>query len=353
MKETGLYEFAHVKVLNLRGSWHEMGRQYGKLAAPMLYDVLSYLEAFMSQSNVKCRSIREMGKQLYRNNPSFLKRFFEGASETSGLSIDDLITVNAVEYAEGFFCSAMAMSGDYSRNGLVFGRNYDAGHYRELAKDLTVTVFHPDDGSLSTAIIGYAGELYAVNAINERGLLVELNNGMPSAGWGFDFDMIPATVLLLEMMLKANDMDYADAFLRTALCFSSFIIGVADSNEARAYEWCRQGVKRADICLPAGLMAITNHYMNPEWPFARPEDKDSWNSLTRLENMLGQAGRIKGKADAAALCRIMDTPLESGGPKHSLTRYQFVFEPQSMKLHIKTADSEQWSHIDMGEFLKC
>lgn len=346
-----LYDFGQVKLVDLYGSWEDMGRQYGALAAPMLLHVKSYLDGYRAQSTQKDSLIRDMGMKLYRSCPSQYRSFMYGISQTSGLSIEEVVTLNGIEYSEGFFCSCLALWGDYAKGNLVVGRNYDAAHYKELEQDLLITVFHPSDGSLATATIGWAGEIYAVNGINEKGLFVELNNGMPSAGFDVDFDLIPSTTHLLDLMFRASDMEYVDRFFKSTISFSSFIICVADSHAARAYEWCRQGVKRADIVHPDGMLAATNHYVNPEWPFPVPTNAQSWNSHIRFDNLKAQAQEFKGKADAAAVGKIMDTDLAGGGPKHDFTRYQFVFEPATMTLHFKLPDSPEYDVIDLSSFL--
>ena len=180
-----------------------------------------------------------------------------------------------------------------------------------------------------------AGELYAVNAINAKGLMVELNNGMPSAGQDILFERFAGTTELLKMMFEADTIDYIDAFFQTEKSFAAFIIGVADKDESRAYEWCIDGCHRAENVTPDGLMAFTNHYLSPEWQYAQPADDSSWNSLTRRKNLLAMASEHKGRIDAAAMCRIMETPIGQGGPLHEHTRYQMVFEPAAMKLMVR------------------
>ncbi len=61
--------------------------------------------------------------------------------------------------------------GDYAEDKLIIGRNYDYSEAFALLKDdVFVTVYHPSDGALATATIGYAGEIYAVNDLNEKGV---------------------------------------------------------------------------------------------------------------------------------------------------------------------------------------
>lgn len=61
--------------------------------------------------------------------------------------------------------------GDYAEDKLIIGRNYDYSEAFALLKDdVFVTVYHLSDGALATATIGYAGEIYAVNDLNEKGV---------------------------------------------------------------------------------------------------------------------------------------------------------------------------------------
>lgn len=362
-----------VKVIELRGSWHEMGRQYGLLVAAQLRDVYNYLAAKIGElpldtvqvreanaaegqvgaagSGAKVSKAREIAENLYRHYPEYQKEFFAGAAQTSGLTLDQLIMCNAVEYMEEcFFCSALAAWGEWSGGPLVFGRNYDAVSYGELAGDIVITVFHPEDG-LSAATIGYAGELYCVNGLNEKGIFIELNNGMQSAGYDIHWDMVPGTTELLDVLFKARTLDEMDAFFRNTRSFASFIINVADKHEARSYEWCYDGVARGDEAQPGGLIASTNHYVNDAWTYPCPADSTSWNSLSRRCNLLSQVQAHCGRIDAEQMKSIMETGLADGGPMLELTRYQMVVVPETLTLHLRVPGLIGWTKIELGKYL--
>lgn len=349
-----------ITIVELSGSWQEMGAQYGRLAKPYLEDVLEFLDrklaaavetaAEAAQQKAQAEACDIAGK-LYAHYPDHLKDFFEAAAESSGISLDRLKLCNAAEYIEGCFCSAMAVSGEYSEDGgLVYGRNYDAVSYADIDKDVLVTVYHPDDG-LAAATIGYAGEIYCVNGLNAKGIFIELNNGMPSAGSDIHWEMRPATSELFDLLFKAENLDDVDEFFETTRSFSSFIVGVSDGYEARLYEWCYDGVKRSDGQTPDGLMAGTNHYVHPEWKFPVPSDAESWDSQTRRANILALAEEYKGKIDVERMKVIMSTPIVEGGPRHPLTRYQMVVEPAGLTVHLKLSCNDSWAELPMYQYL--
>ena len=350
-KPDGLsYNVEGITVLNLYGSWHQMGRQYGLLARTQMNDVLAYLDTKLGTDTAKMYSAAKIADDLYANYPDHLKKFFDGAASTSGLSLDRIKLCNAVEYVEGvFLCSAMAVWGDYGTGKLVFGRNYDTVSYSGIDRDLVVTVFHPEDGP-AAATIGYAGELYCVNGLNAEGIFVEFNNGMPSAGDEIHWDICPSTTSLFKMLFAARSLDDADSFFKNTQSSLSSAIGVADRNEARSYEWCHDGVRRGDGTTGNGLMINTNHYVNNDWPYTLPDDENSWNSITRRRNLSHKAEEYKGDIDVERMKEIMSTPLEAGGPMHSLTRYQIVAVPEDLTLHINIPSNGKWVELKMGEY---
>lgn len=345
-----LYREGGIPVICLYGDWHQMGRQYGLLAKDMLLDVLAYIDSRLSGRAEAIEMAATLAHNLYAHYPAHHKEYLEGVSETSGIEMDRVILCNAVEYIEAaFFCSAMAVWGDYSSEGLIFGRNYDAMSYSEIARDIVLTVYHPE-GQMAAATIGYAGELYCVNGFNEH-LFLELNNGMPSAGMEIHWDLCPGTSHLLNLIFSAKTMDEVDHFFRTTQSCASFIISVATAQEARSYEWCYAGVHRGDKQTPEGLLVSSNHYVHPDWPFCTPTDEESWLSISRRCHLLQQAEQHKGHIDVERMQQIMMTPIEEGGPHHPYTRYQMVVVPADMTLRLRIPNLTDWAEIPLMTYL--
>ncbi len=339
-----------VKVVNLYGTWHRMGCQYGRLNRKEMLDVLGYIDSKLAGRVEKADSAAAVAERLYAASPQYIKEFFDGVSETSDIGLERVKLCNAVEYAEGsFFCSFMAARGEYSGGKLVAGRNYDAVSFGEIDKDIIVTVFHPDCG-MAVAIVGYAGEIYCVNGFNEKGFFLELNNGMPSAGWDIHWDLCPSTCRLLELLLKAETMDEVDSFFNTTQSSASFVIGVCNKDEARIYEWCHEGVNRGDSADCGGVVASANHYVSKKWDYALPNDESSWNSITRRANLLKMAEKYKGGIDVETMEEIMSAPLEDGGPFHNLTRYQIVAVPADYTLYIHVPCLGRWSEVNLKRY---
>lgn len=339
-----------MKKIYLHGSWHEMGRQYGELLKEELRHVYEFLKV-KADTEKKWNGVVDIAEKLFRHYPAELREFFMGMAETSGFNEEELRIINAVEYSEGaFMCSGLAVWGDYSREGLLYGRNYDEFSFLPLHDDIIVTVYHPE-GCQWVSTLGYAGEISALNGINESGLFLELNNGMPSGGFDINFNVCASTAELLMVLFRARTMDDMDRFFCDTRCFASFVIGVADANEARSYEWCQQGCKRGDAETPDGLMIQTNHFVNPEWSFPTPDDS-AWCTQTRRCNLRTMADSMKGNIGVSEVQKMMQTTIDDGGPmflpndKGTIaTHYQFVVSPASRTIWVRRAQDEAWEEI--------
>lgn len=343
-----------VTVVSLYGTWREMGRQYGMLMQDRLAEVYGFVETIIDYGVGNAEKASSIIAKQTRQTPYRISQFFEGAAETSGLTVEQLQAVNAVERIGGLpRCSAAFCWGAYTSGQMVIGRNYDYSEAFALLKDdVAVTVYHPADGSLATATIGYVGEIYAVNALNEKGIFMELNNGTPSANINSPNARITGTTALFSELFEADELDDWELFFNTTNCSSSYIINLADSSAARSYEWCPIGVKRGGADLPEGLLVSTNYYVNPDWLFKTPSDTASWEGLTRRNNLISLCEAAKGQIDEQKMMSIIETPLEEGGAQNELTVYQMVAVPETRMLWLRVIGGDDWTQIDLSGFLE-
>ncbi len=343
-----------ISVVNLRGSWFEMGRQYGALMKKELGDVHQFIHNLIENGSVDPEMVEAVVDVQEQQTPYRILEFMRGAAETSGFTMRDMQEVNAVERISGLpRCSAAFCWGDYAAGPLIVGRNYDYGSaFSELKDDVAVTVYHPSDGSLAVATIGYVGEIYAVNALNEKGIFLELNNGTPSARIKTPAPRITGTTMLFAALFETDELEDWDLFFNTTGCSSSYIINLADSQRAVSYEWCPVDAKRGDGLLPEGLMVSSNYFVNPEWLFVQPTDAQCWNGITRRNNLISLCETSKGAIDAAKMKEIIGTKLEDGGAMNAMTVYQMVVIPETKSLWLRvTGGEESWLLIDLSGFL--
>ena len=350
------FKVGPVSVVDLHGTWYEMGRQFGDLMKDELHDIYDFLQSIIAANQGNSDKTDSIVEQQKSQTPYRICEFMKGAAETSGLTYDQIHMINAVERIGGLpHCSVAMAWGDYTDGSLVIGRNYDyADYFSQIADDVAVTVYHPADGALATATIGYVGEIYAVNAINEAGIFLELNNGKPSANIKSPNYRFTGTTMLFDIMFDADDLNDIDLFFNTTNSSSSSIINVADSQKGVSYEWCPIDVKHGESENPEGLLVSTNYFLNPEWDFPVPSDADSWNAISRRDNLLKLLEAKKGSVDVSVMQDIIATPFEDGGAMLDLTVYQLVVVPETFELWIRVidADDDAWFSVDLLSLLK-
>lgn len=339
-------------LVSLHGTWYEMGRQYGYLLSEELTNVAALCDEIIGAGESNAAKAESTLRNQRVQMPYTIRCFFRGMEETSGLSMYQLECANAVERIAGLpHCSFAAAWDDYAAGELVLGRNYDYGEiFQRLDHEVVVAVFHPADGAMAAATIGYAGEIYAVNGMNEAGIFLELNNGTFSSRLKSSNLRITGTTQLMTMLFEADSLELMDMYFNSMLNSSAYIINAADSSTVHSYEWCTLGVQRGDGTETDGLFASTNHYVSPEWAFDALDENASLQTSQRRANLLALCEAKKGTITPETMMDIIATRLENGGAANDMTAYQIVAVPATKALWLKMVNQTEWTEFDLGAF---
>ena len=342
----------NLSIVNLHGTWYEMGRQYGALLPNELANVAALCEDVIAAGEYNAAKAESILSNQRVQMPYTIREFFRGMEETSGLTMNQLECANAVERIAGLpHCSFAATWDDYAAGDLVLGRNYDYGEvFQLLDHEVVITVFHPADGALPAATIGYSGEIYAVNGMNEAGIFMELNNGTFSSKLKSPNLRITGTTQLLSMLFEADSLELMDMYFNSTLNSSAYIINAADSETVHSYEWCTLGVQRGDGAEMDGVFASTNHYVSTGWGFDAPDEEASLQTSQRRANLLALCEANKGAITPEVMMDIIATRLEDGGAANDLTVYQIVAVPATRTLWLKMVEQTEWTAFDLGAF---
>ena len=351
------YQSGKIHVLDLHGNYRQMGRQYGHLLKSeinILYKS-AILDYFQKQQKLSADTMQKTANALYQSYPQRFKDILSGMAETSGLSLDEQVMLNALElFGSLSGCSAIIAWGSYTGSqSLIAGRNYDwFEKYREFARSLTVTIFHPDSG-VPNAIITFAGVMYATTGINAGGIFLELNNGLPSGGGLSYANRIPAMVSLLSALNDYRSLKEVDAFFNTTRTDFAFIINTADSSQGVSYEWAPFEHRRHSGN-GEGLLVSTNHFTDPSWGIVM-QDNVGFQTLLRRKNLLDLAQKNKGKINIEIMKDLLDTSIGQGGATwplqgHIQTVYQIIAMPEKMHLWLKIPGFQDWTPVELGRF---
>lgn len=352
-----------VCVVDLKGSFFQMGRQYGALMRKELEKVYRFASA--NKSGYKYRNtLGGSGTSVC----GFRKydEFFRGMSETSFLSVDQLLTVNAVEVIyldlvssgmrsmfDASRCSSLAVNGALTEHGKsVIGRNYDwIPEFKEIADTLVLTVLHPSDGSNAVASFNWAGCLYMTTGMNSAGIYLGLNSGMFSDG-NVCSDRIHNVWMLWEMLWNCSDLETVKRCFNTTRSAAGYLIMAATSRETECFQWHTKGMWfSAPRSGNGDLLAAANHFASPEWkndPLA--SDDTIASSVCRRENLLRQAQKY-AKISVEEMKEILSVPYSEGGAKVNGTMFQIAVDVECQDWYIRTCLMNDWAYIPLSVLL--
>ncbi len=345
-------------VLDLKGTWREMGRQYGALVKADLKAFYTEITSDLERRGMSLEDQLIVARGLSGDLSAGLNDLMDGMVETSGLTSDEIRLLNVgifnlsgvlLEAESNDACSGIGAWGAYAPGGkLVFGRNWDMMRDGMLGymRYLSVAVFHPDEG-IAYANVHPLGNVYMETGINERGLFLELNNGMYSDLSTFE-DRESSVSVLADALTRCGTIDEAAEYLAGIPAEAAYIIQLADLDRAvsveRATFDCR--VREGD---ENGLLVAYNSFVPPypgTWEgkvTPAREDDGRYDNLVSL----ARSERFYGKLDAAAMKELMDIEFKDGGAVHKGTVLQVVAVPEDLCLWVRGYKFSDWQMVDL------
>ena len=346
--------------LSLRGTWREMGRQYGGLVKDDLQGFYKDISEDVTNRGMDYLAQLENAKGLASTLNPELNELLIGMSETSGLSIDEVLILNAgmlnlsglaLGGEEPRSCSGLAVWGEFTPDSnLIFGRNWDIDResMKKYMKYLSVVVFNPDSG-YSLANVHPLGNVYLETGMNDQGLFIELNNGSLSDPQYID-DRENTVSVLSTALNQCGTIGEAAKYLAGIPADLSYALQVADAENCVSVERPTFGA-RVREAEQDGVLAAYNNFIPPypkEWegkvidPLA-PELDPRYQNLIKLAN----SEKFFGKLDVNSMKDLMDIEVKNGGAVHRGTVYQVIASPSELTLWIRGLDYAGWQEINL------
>jgi hypothetical protein len=346
-------------VVDLHGTFREMGRQYGYLLKDLMNEfyatsVIS-LEPTLASQNKTMSAVDSQGQQWYDRQPQFFKELIDGMTETSGLSSTQQKNLATMP---GFLalgvpgCSSLGVWQDYTQDGsVVVGRNWDISGLDGFGKYLCCVVYNPVGYPSSVAQLDYVGNLVVQQAMNNHGLYFDLQDGRMSDPLRFSNRTVPGSTLF-QFLLNSTNIDQVDALFRSTSSASGLVINVADAHEDRIYEWATYGVTVRNST--DGIIAATNHFLSPEWTNlpSVPDGLSGFFSKDRYAHLLYWGEYCKGQFNATLMMEVFDISILDGGATFpsgysDTTFYQIVTTPGQLCWWFKAQGYSGWEEIDL------
>ncbi|HPS15429.1 MAG TPA: C45 family autoproteolytic acyltransferase/hydrolase, partial [Spirochaetales bacterium] len=371
--ETGGYT-----VLSLKGSWHEMGRQYGALAAAELQAFYAAIEEDLVARGLS-EEHRDAIEATYQTYTPEMKQLMNGMAETSGLSLAEHKLLDASFYLLPDFvieaaqaraaCSGISVSSPRTADGkLYFARNWDMtqGAMRPYLRYMALVAFNPTqsenaaesdaDGatgpSLAFANVRPIGQVYVETGINERGVFVELNNGSAS-----DPNTNPearfSVASLFEFLRTSETFDQMVQNIVNTPMDASYIIQVASAERAVSVEkptFDARVIEQHD-----GALYALNNFARPTYEpwkgkIVELPDNAYDDRQVCLDKMFASQEWQRG-VNLAMVKAMMDKTIQQGGPavEGDLfgTVLQVIVIPEDMKLLFRGYGYSDWAEVDL------
>lgn len=331
------------RVLFLKGTSEEMGRQHGTLLKNEIHNVASRILYGVGVGSSFARGawfFGEVEKAEACLQPFMDERYLrelDAIADACGMDHQEARLANF--FPELFHCSGFALLGKATRDGHMYhGRVLDYLRGVGLEQNAVVIVHQPDYGH-AWVNLSYAGFVGTVTAMNEKGISV---GEMGGNGYG-DWDGKPMAHLLREVMEKASTLDEAVTILRDSPRTCQYYYVVSDGNAHQAV-----GISAN----PRQFITIKPGESNPLLPHPQP-DTIMLSAGQRYETLSTRVREGFGSFDADSARALMDPPVCMTSNIQSV-----LFEPDTLDLWVANADAQhvasqtRYTHYNLKELLE-
>jgi len=359
-----------IQVLQLRGSWFEMGQQYGSLTKKGMQQVWDTVIQPQIDKKLTTQSEAEelFGRRTFDASSHRMKEIIRGVADAVGWSTDKVSLLNQSVMMSVYQAKLHSFAGCSSilawgkatpHGGMITARNLDWGE-SFLPFPLYLTVWNPTDGSNALANLNWPGMLFAASAVNEKGVYADLHDGTSMGGNIVYIDRASFVNAVFDMLVESDHAEAVSNRFNSQRNDLSWIWTVADSSpngfsvEAPNFDNRRRN--------PDGdTMAIVNTYMLEDWGIHKRETLS--HSLKRFDNLNARLAESHGKIDANKAMDIFDNHLfnddgtfkKNGGatkPKKfdaDITVHQIVTDLSELKVWLKIPQKTEWREVNLKE----
>jgi isopenicillin-N N-acyltransferase-like protein len=333
-------EVPRTKVINLKGSGDQIGREYARELGPemkLLHE--KYLKVWFKDENLHRRALG--AAFLFRSFlPHEQKAEINALADATGIDPGDVMLGNCfLDLLPMTACSTVTLPKEASPDGVArFGRNLDFPALNIADKHTVVLVFHAPD-KYAFAAIGWPGMIGVLTGMNEHGLTlanmeVPRNMALPQA--------MPYTLLYRSVLENCKTVDEAIKLLETTPRQSANNLMLMDAAGNRAV--CeitpeKVTVRRGEA---AAALISTNHQ--------RGLEQDESGLCPRYDYLHDQSKREFGGIGVSNIERMLGRVAQG-----KMTLQSMVFEPANRIVYLATgseAPKHPYERIDLNQWFK-
>jgi len=329
-------------VLLVSGTPEQMGAAQGTLLASKvrkLTERVLYLVGGADSVESGVWFLDRMAEIHRRTVPHIPPRFLaecDALARAAGVSQQEGRYANL--FPERFHCSGVAVRGKATADGRVLhARVLDYMRDIHLQDAAALVVFMPE-GRHAWLSQGYAGFIGTVTAMNERGLAI----GEMGGGGVGDWDGMPMSFLLRDVMERASTVEEAVEILRTTprTCEYYYVI----SDKSRAMVAIHADARQLTVLQPGQQHPMLPHV---------PEDTVLVSGPDRAKTLSERLQADYGKIDAARLIEIIKRPVAMTSNLHDA-----IFSPETLEIWFADAGrrtpacDEPYAHANLADLIQ-
>ena len=331
-----------VRLLFLKGTPEEMGRQHGTLLEKEIRNLVDHVlyGVGVGSSFAKGRwffgEIEEAQQHLRPFVAPGYFREMDSLALASGCEKEEVRLANL--FPELFHCSGFALFGEATFGGRMYhGRVLDYLRGMGLEQNAVVMVFQPSQGH-AWVNIGYAGFVGSVTAMNDQHIAIGEMGGRGEGHW----DGKPMAQLMREVMERAGTLDEAVEIMRRGPRTCEYYYVISDGKAKRAV-----GI----AATPDTFEVLQPGQSHPRLPHPF-KDAVLMSAGDRYEKLAERVTTGYGKFDAESARALMTRPVAMESNIHSV-----LFEPETLDFWVANADSEnpashcRYTHLNLGDLL--
>jgi len=335
-----------LKRVTVRGTNHEMGRQYGEACRGSIKQLVNVgLEVINRGHQIPREEALAWGRRYLPYLEKFCPHLLEelrGLAEGAGISFDEALFVQVrteLTYPAtgGEGCTAFALTPERSATGeVIAGQNWDTpSEFEDLLMLLHLVPAEGPEALMYCVpgVIGYMG-------FNSEGI-AQFANQLVAGAWGEG----NPHYFLKRRMMESSTFDQCVALARDYRFSSSANIVLASAEGKVANLEVLPG-KVAVLTGEQGVVTHTNHCQHP--PF-QAEDKlapsfevDTFKRLDRIRELMpvdGNGGKFSVDDMKKILSDHENGPKsicrhQGGNPKNSKTTLSLIIEPSRGCMHV-------------------
>lgn len=331
------------RVLFLKGTPEEMGRQHGALLKKEVRDLVDHIlygvgvGSSFATGRWFVGEIEQAQQRLRPFLPQTTLGEMDALALASGCERQEVRLANV--FPELFHCSGFALFGAATAGGhLYHGRVLDYLRGLGLEENAVVIVSQPQTGH-AWVNVGYAGFIGSVTAMNDQHLALGEMGGRGEGRW----DGKPMAQLVREVMEKAGTLEEGIQIMRQGPRTCEYYYVLSDGKSKQAV-----GI----AATPESFEIVRPGQAHPRLPHPF-KDAVLLSAGERYETLAQRVREGYGKFDASTARALMTRPVAMKSNIHSV-----LFEPDTLDFWVANADADhvasdaRYTHYNLAQLLQ-